>query len=267
MQHPTTGGIPMPVPINRPRPGRGAPLTAERELYLRLVTQGMSNIEACRKVGIHRITGVRWRDGRTMVDSGGRTRHYAPITTHPNSISARFLSEKERVRIGDLRQAGHSIRAVAEDLGRSPSTISREIRRNRDADGKYRPFTAQRATAGRRARPRPGKLARDPVLAAFVQDRLEQRWSPEQISAALPGEFPDDPERHVVHETIYQALYVQGRGRLRRELVTKLRTGRARRKPHRRPDGRRQGCFVDPDVLISQRPAEVADRSSRALGG
>ena len=78
----------MPVPINRPRLGRGAPLTAERELYLRPVTQGMSNIEACRKVGIHRITGVRWRDGRTMVDSGGRTRHYAPITTHPNSISA-----------------------------------------------------------------------------------------------------------------------------------------------------------------------------------
>ena len=87
MQHPTTGGIPMPVPINRPRLGRGAPLTAERELYLRPVTQGMSNIEACRKVGIHRITGVRWRDGRTMVDSGLPTRHYAPITTHPNSIS------------------------------------------------------------------------------------------------------------------------------------------------------------------------------------
>ena len=116
------------------------------------------------------------------------------------------MSEEERVRIGDLRQAGHSIRAVAADLGRSPATISREIRRNQDADGKYRPFTAQRATAGRRARPRLGKLARDPVLAAFVQDRLEQRWSPEQISAALPGEFPDDPERHVVHETIYRAL-------------------------------------------------------------
>ena len=122
MQHPTTGGIPMPVPINRPRPGRGAPLTAERELYLRLVTQGMSKCRGLPKSGIHRITGVRWRDGRTMVDSGGPTRHYAPITTHPNSISARFLSEEERVRIGDLRQAGHSIRPVAADLGRSPST-------------------------------------------------------------------------------------------------------------------------------------------------
>ena len=121
MQHPTTGGIPMPVPINRPRLGRGAPLTAERELYLRPVTQGMSNIEACRKVGIHRITGVRWRDGRTMVDSGTDP----PLRTdyHPSELDfRRFLSEEERVRIGDLRQAGHSIRAVAADLGRSPST-------------------------------------------------------------------------------------------------------------------------------------------------
>jgi IS30 family transposase len=160
------------------------------------------------------------------------------------------LSEEERVRIGDLRQAGHSIRAVAADLGRSPSTISREIRRNRDADGKYRPFTAQRATAGRRARPRPGKLARDPVLAAFVQDRLRAAVESRTDQRRPARGVPRRPERHVVHETIYQALYVQGRGQLRRELVTKLRTGRARRKPHRRPGGRRQGCFVDPDVGV-----------------
>src|SRR4051794_41829061 len=118
MQHPTTGGIPMPVPINRPRPGRGAPLTAERELYLRLVTQGMSNIEACRKVGIHRITGVRWRDGRTMVDSGGRTRPFAPITTPPKSIFPPFLSGKKRGRVCDLPQSGPSHPALGAGPGR-----------------------------------------------------------------------------------------------------------------------------------------------------
>jgi IS30 family transposase len=90
---------------------------------------------------------------------------------------------------------------------------------------------------------------------------LTLRWSPEQISHALPIEFPGQRERHLVHETIYQALYVQGRGELRRELTRALRTGRARRKPHRRPDDRRQGCIVDPTVMISQRPAEAEDRA------
>ncbi len=94
-----------------------------------------------------------------------------------------------------------------------------------------------------------------------MQARLEEKWSPEQICQALPTEFPGQRERHVVHETIYQALYVQGRGGLRRELVTALRTGRARRKPHRRSDARRQGCIVDPTVMISERPAEVEDRT------
>ena len=94
-----------------------------------------------------------------------------------------------------------------------------------------------------------------------MQARLKEKWSPQQICHALPTEFPGQRERHVVHETIYQALCVQGRGGLRRELVTALRTGRARRKPHRRSDARRQGCIVDPTVMISERPAEVEDRA------
>ena len=106
------------------------------------------------------------------------------------------------------------------------------------------------------------------MLRDFVQAKLGQRWSPQQICHALRLEFPGEKKRHLVHETIYQALYVQGRGELRRELVRALRTGRARRKPHRRPDARRQGCIVDPSVMISERPAEADDRAVPGpLGG
>src|SRR5664279_2132653 len=196
-----------------------------------------------------------------MVDSGGRARYYPPIATPPVVISARFLSEDERVLIGDLLRTGQSIRSIAVRLGRSPSTISREVRRNATDVGNYRPFTAHRMALTRRPRPRPGKLAHDKPLRDFVQDKLKLHWSPEQICHALPSEFPGQRERHLVHETIYQALYVQGRGELRRELTRALRTGRARRKPQRRPDARRQGCIVDPTVMISQRPAEAEDRA------
>jgi IS30 family transposase len=196
-----------------------------------------------------------------MVDSGGRARQYAPIAAEAVTISARFLSEEERLLIGDLLRTGLSIRAIAARLHRSPSTISREVRRNTSDAGSYRPVTAHRIALSRRGRSRSGKLANDQLLRDFVQARLEEKWSPEQICQALPTEFPGQRERHVVHETIYQALYVQGRGGLRRELVTALRTGRTRRKPHRRSDARRQGCIVDPTVMISERPAEVEDRA------
>ncbi len=122
MQHPTTGGIPMPVPINRPRPGRGAPLTAERELYLRLVTQGMSK---CRGLPKSWDPPHHRRALARRSDNGGQRLTDPPLRTdyHPSELDfRRFLSEEERVRIGDLRQAGHSIRPVAADLGRSPST-------------------------------------------------------------------------------------------------------------------------------------------------
>jgi IS30 family transposase len=188
------------------------------------------HVQACREVGVHRITGIRWRDGRNMVDHTDRARYYPPIAAPPVVISARFLSEDERVLIGDLLRAGQSVRSIAARLGRSPSTISREVRRNSSEAGNYRPFTAHRRALARRPRPRPGKLAHDKPLRDFVQAKLTLRWSPEQISHALPIEFPGQRERHLVHETIYQALYVQGRGELRRELTRALRTGRARRK-------------------------------------
>jgi IS30 family transposase len=103
----------MSVSKGRPQPGPGAPLTGERERYLRLVAQGMIKVQACREVGVHRITGTRWRDGRKMVDSGGRARYWPPIAAPPVVISARFLSEDERVLIGDLLGAGQSVRSIA----------------------------------------------------------------------------------------------------------------------------------------------------------
>ena len=184
------------------------------------------------------------------------------ISTPTAEISPRYLSEDERIKIADIRRAGLGVRDIAARTGRSPATISRELRRNQDPETcRYRPFAAHRLAVQRRARRRPGRIARDPVLRGFVQDRLGKKWSPEQISHALPAEFPHHPERHVVPETIYQAVYRPDLGGLSRDLPEKaLRTGRRRRKPHRHPDSRRPQPLVDM-TMIDARPAEVADRS------
>jgi IS30 family transposase len=184
---------------------------------------------------------------------------------------ARYVTLVERVFIADAVADGLAVREIARHLGRSPSTISREIRRNRytrvGASGRevlsgqrYGPHAAHRKAAARRARPKPRKLWRDPVLAAHVQARLTDKWSPRQIAKTLPRVFPDQPDRHIVHETIYQALYLQARGGLRREVAAALRTGRAARRPRRDPHARQQR-FVEPMVMISQRPAEADDRA------
>jgi transposase len=229
-------------------PGPGAlPQVEKREQYARLIAQGFSSLQACRIAGINQRTGKRWRHGRTITTRDGRRLHYPPVVAagagrRVREVSDRYLSEQERVRIADLRQAGHGVRAIAERTGRSPSTVSRELRRNRDpGSGQYRPFTAHKLAAQRRgrararARARARKIARDDVLRRFVAERLEKRWSPEQVSQALRREFPDDLARHVVHETIYQAVYRPGLGGLQRELP-------ARRAPperdHRHDHGR-----------------------------
>jgi transposase, IS30 family len=242
------------------RPGP-APQTEKREWFARLIGQGFSNAAACRIVGVNPRTGKRWRHGRTITSSSGARLHYPPVIgARKREISPRYLSEDERVRIADLRRAGFGVRAIAAELGRSPSTVSRELRRNRDpSSGQYRPFAAQRLAAERRARPGRGKLTHDPVLRRFVAERLEKRWSPEQICQALRGEFPGDPGRHLVHETIYQAVYRPELGGLRRGLPKVLRTGRRRRKPRRRPDARRAGALTGM-TMIGQRPAGAASR-------
>jgi IS30 family transposase len=248
------------------RRGPGAlPQAEKREQFARLIAQGFNNSEACRIVGINRRTGKRWRHGRTITTRDGRKLHYAAVVTTGavrREVSPRYLSEDERVQIADLRQAGAGVRAIAERLGRSPSTISRELRRNRDpGSGRYRPFTAHKLAAQRRARPRAGKIARDEALRQVVQDRLEKRWSPQQISQALRAEFPGEAARHVVHETIYQAVYRPELGGLSRELPARvLRTRRRRRRPHRRP-GERRPNGITAMTMIGQRPAEAAART------
>lgn len=139
----------------------------------------------------------------------------------------------------------------------------RELRRNRtpgrSGQWHYRPYAAQARADARRPRPESGKIGQCTRLRDYIQERLERRWSPEQIAHQLRRDFPDDPEMRVTHETIYQALYVQGRGELRRELTKVLRTGRARRRPQRQAF-KRQPRFTTPMVMISDRAAEASDR-------
>ncbi|WP_443055176.1 IS30 family transposase [Streptomyces sp. NBC_00704] len=250
----------MDFEIRKIRTAQGrSQLVREREEYFRLMDQGLSSREACRRVGINIRTGKRWRNGR---NPSGRSKAAPPANAVvPPSGPSRYLREADRIYIADRLREKASVRAIAAGLGRSPSTISREIRRNRHPEnGQYRPFAAQARADSRRPRPKPGKIGRTPELRNFIQDRLDLRWSPEQICQALRIRFPERPEMQVVHETVYQALYVQGRGELRRELARVLRTGRIRRKPHRQAASR-QPRFATPMVMISECPAEADDRA------
>ncbi|GHB20338.1 IS30 family transposase [Streptomyces chryseus] len=235
------------------------PLSEERRLYLQLMQQGVSNREACRIVGINEKTGRRWRNGRAP--SGGNV-GASPITAvAPSSVPSRYLCEADRIHIADRVREKATIRAIAAELGRGPSTVSREIHRNRHPENRqYRPFAAQARADGRRPRPKPRKISLNPELRDAVQAGLDELWSPERICQALRAQFPNRPEMHVVHETVYQALYLQGRGELRRELAGALRTGRARRKPQRQ-DQQRRPRFAEPMAMISERPAEAEDRA------
>jgi IS30 family transposase len=174
-------------------------------------------------------------------------------------LHPRFLTLAEREQIRDLRAAGHSLRAVGRALGRPASTISREIRANPAGDG-CRPYAAHRAAAARRPRPKDRKLLAGGPLREFVEDGLRKRWSPEQVCRALRKEHPGDQSMRVSVETICQALYLQARGGLKREVQAALRAGRARRRPRRDPEQRAQR-FADPMIMISGRPAEAEDRA------
>ncbi|WP_434095599.1 IS30 family transposase [Streptomyces goshikiensis] len=225
--------------------------------------QGLSNNDACRIVGVNPKTGRRWRNGRRP---SGRNKAASPVrpVVPPSASSSRYLREEERIYIADrLREKG-TVRAIAAEMGRSPSTVSREIRRNRTVGTRgqwhYRPYAAQARADSRRPRPKPRKIHQNRELRDFVQRGLDRRWSPEQICHALKAQFPDRPEMHVAHETVYQALYIQGRGELRRELARALRSGRTRRKPQQQANCR-QPRFKDPMVMISERPAEAEDRA------
>ncbi|MBX9367103.1 helix-turn-helix domain-containing protein, partial [Streptomyces sp. WAC04114] len=175
-------------------------LRREREAYSRLVQQGYSNTEACRIVGIDRRTGNKWRNGRRA----DRQQKAAPPISAvvPPSGTSRYLREGERIHIADRLREKATVRAIAAELGRSPSTVSREIRRNRHpASGQYRPHAAQARADARRPRPKSRKISENPELHGAVQAMLDEKWSPEQICQALRAQFPERPEMHVAHET------------------------------------------------------------------
>lgn len=217
-----------------------------------LMAQDSTLQAACDAVGVDRRTGRHWRQA-----TGGRIPRKKP------EPSGRYLSLDERLRIADLHLAGTGVRAIARQVGRSPSTISRELDRNGPqararGRGKYAPYAAQKRAELRARRPKSSKFEHA-ELASVVQAKLCVKWSPEQISDHLATTFAGRAEMQVCPETIYQALYVQGRGRLRADLHQHLRTGRAVRRP-RRSTAKTSGKIPDM-ILISERPAEVADRA------
>ena len=173
--------------------------------------------------------------------------------------SARHLSLAEREEISRGIAAGESLRAIARRLERAPSTVCREVSRNGGSHS-YRASHADRAALRRARRPKTCKLAANWALRSVVQEKLRAWWSPQQIAAWLPQAYPDLPEMWVSHETIYLSLFIQARGALRHELTACLRTKRAIRRPQgtRLPTGMGQ---IRDKVMISQRPAEAADRA------
>jgi IS30 family transposase len=252
------------------------------------IAAGLSSEDAAVGAGVSPVVGARW-----FREAGGMP----PAALAPSSKppSGRHLSFAEREELALWRAQGHGVREIARRLGRAASTISRELRRNaatRSGGLEYRATAAQWHAERAARRPKPAKLAVNAALRRYVQDRLAgmvvapdgaavrgpvvpwkgrrhgrrqhrrwaRAWSPEQIARRLRLDFPGGEAMRISHEAIYQALYVQGRGALRRELTACLRTGRALRVPRARSRGRGKSHIVS-KVMISQRPAEAADRA------
>ncbi len=242
--------------------------------FFELLAQGHSSARAAREVGVNERTAKDWRRGvkrsgntRTypnglVVDSGNRTRYFKAVDTKSTpepDVAGRHLSLHQRLDIADGLVNRASFTAIAAAIGKATSTVSREVGAH-SVEGVYLPHRAHERARAARARPKTCKLAVHTELRERVEDGLRQEHSPEQISLRLRRDFPHDESMRVSHETIYQALYFQARGGLKRELIVALRTGRARRKPQRAPDARRHR-FVEDMVMISERPAEVEDRA------
>lgn len=225
--------------IGRP----GIPVEVRREFFAERSRLG-SVTAAAWVVGVNRSTAANW-----VQEAGG-------VNPYDVVLSGVRLSLSEREEIFAGLSRGASIRSIARLLGRAPSTVSREIRRGRSVSG-YRLLAAQNASRHRALRPKPRKLASNDRLRDYVQARLRVRDSPEQIMLRLRREFPNEPEMWVSHETIYQALYVHGRGGLKKELIAALRTGRAIRKPRGRSQARPRMAGM---TMIADRPEEIEER-------
>jgi IS30 family transposase len=229
------------------RPGRAR---CVRERFWAAIREGMLVPAASAAAGVSQTTGNLW-----FTQAGG------VISNGTAPVSGRQLCFAEREDIALLRVQGLSQSEIAVRLGRHKSTISRELRRNATQAG-YRASVAEDRAQARAKRPKTAKLAGDQRLREVVQNGLTARWSPRQISVRLARDFPDEPEMRVSHETIYQSIYVQGRGALRRELAVCLRTGRALRKPRAqtRAQAAERGPIRD-KIMISERPPEAEDRA------
>jgi IS30 family transposase len=204
--------------------------------------------DAAAMAGTHRWRGLKWlREAGGVRPRRGRT------------LKGRCLTFAEREEIALGLAANESLRSIATRLGRAASTISREVSGNRDARGRYRATVAHARAYERASRPKSAKLATNVVLRARVEQDLEKKYSPEQIAGRLRADFPEDPEMWVSTETIYQSLYVQSRGALRRDLARCLRTGRALRVPNRQANRRKNR--IPNMVNIAERPPEAADRA------
>jgi len=214
------------------------------------IRAGLGAEEAAAAAGASRESARRWMHEAGGVKGNG-----------PAAGAGRYLArwEREEIAVGLAQELGYRQIAARLAPGRNASTVSREVARN-SVRGVYRAHLAERQARVRARRPKPAKLAVRDELREWVQLKLRKNWSPEEISARLVLEFPGRPEMRVSHETIYQSLYVQGRGALRRELAAHLRTGRALRKPRRAEAAGGRGKLAGM-VNISERPAEAADRA------
>ena len=270
-------------------PGRPPVARQEhRRRFWAFIAEGLSSEDAAMEVGVSQPVGTRW-----FREAGGVAPSHLSRSSKPSPGRYLSFAEREEIALGWARGLG--VREVARRLGRAASTISRELRRNAATRGgnlDYRATTAQWHAERAARRPKRAKLAANPALRAYAQDRLAgavvapggaavpgpavpwkgrrhgrrqnrrwgMAWSPQQIAERLRLDHPDDEGMRISHEAIYQALYVQGRGALRRELTACLRTGRALRVPRARSRGRGKS-FITPKILISERPAEAGDRA------
>jgi IS30 family transposase len=230
-------------------------LTDKQDKFVRLIAQGVSNSGACRMVGINRRTGTRWRFGRTVLNTAGEAVQYPPvrISTPTKPRHPRYLSLAERTVIADLLRERKTVRQIAMEIGRSPSTVSRELRRNVDRSGGYLPRSADRIAVERLPRPRKRRLLTDVDLRGVVMELLEKRWSPEQVAHELRERFGDQPHRHLSAESIYQGIYDS-------DVPVTRPAKRPRRRRRRHTQGLERRGRLTAMTMIADRPAEVDDR-------
>ena len=218
------------------------------QVFWAAMARGEFISDAAAEAGTYRKQGTRW-----LFSAGGvRPRR-------GRDLKGRCLTLVQREEIALGRARGDSVRQIAKTIGRAPSTVSRELRRNTDGLGRYRATTAHGLAYARASRPKPAKLVTNLRLRGIVEADLATKYSPEQIAGRLKLDFPDQPEMQVSTETIYQSLYVQSRGALKHELTRCLRTGRAVRRPSRKVGQRKNRI---PNMInVSERPAEANDRA------